>query len=89
MVNSSSTLKLVCGVRGIPQVLEVYWRMKDGSSYVNVPPQFTGGTLSSTNLILTSVQTIHQGIYVCFARNAVGTAASSEIQVMVDVGKLV
>ncbi|XP_060078232.1 hemicentin-1-like, partial [Ylistrum balloti] len=76
-----STITLICSVSASPAASNVFWqRTSSGvTNSVTIDNSKYGGSLtSSPSLVINSVDSSDNGIYVCFATNSVGTGQSSQ-----------
>ncbi|XP_033751408.1 hemicentin-1-like isoform X5 [Pecten maximus] len=86
--NSGGSITLVCNVNSNPFQTGVTWQKLVGSVYQQVQitsnSRYSGGTTTSTNLVITGALTTDSGTYQCTATNQFGTAQSGTTQLTVS-----
>ncbi|XP_035828095.1 hemicentin-1 [Aplysia californica] len=84
--SEGATIVLACDVDASPAITNFYWT-KTGQGQISPasnPGKYSGGTLTSTTLLILSADSLDSGQYICVAENSVGTTFSLQTSVTVQ-----
>ena len=86
-------MTIQCNVAANPSHTSVYWQKITGGASTNIDVansagKYTGSSVNTPSLTITSSQLTDQGTYICYATNTVGTGQSTQVVVAVQGSKL-
>ncbi|OWF56211.1 Titin [Mizuhopecten yessoensis] len=86
-VSLEDTVTISCTVTAVPSATTVMWEYTNGNGVISTVDltnsRFSGGTLASPSLQISSAKLTDQGSYKCKATNSVGQGESSDVYLYV------
>ncbi|XP_069133869.1 hemicentin-1-like isoform X10 [Argopecten irradians] len=87
-INLGDSVTIACNVAGVPAVTSVSWTITKAPSTTATPitiaaPKYSGGSVTTPSLTISSAALTDQGTYNCKATNSLGTGTSPPVYVSV------
>ncbi|XP_069133871.1 basement membrane-specific heparan sulfate proteoglycan core protein-like [Argopecten irradians] len=87
-INLGDSVTIACNVAGVPAVTSVSWTITKAPSTISTPitiaaPKYSGGSVTTPSLTISSAALTDQGTYNCKATNSLGTGTSPPAYVSV------
>ena len=81
-MTAGTTATLVCDVRASPSATAVFWN-KDGAPIDRTSGRYSGGTVASPSLVISTVAKGDTGYYTCVGTNGIGSTTGDRIYLLV------